>query len=535
MRKKIFIAAALGLLNVLSWGETTITQVAGSGILIKTIPPSAKVYIDGVERGYSPLSLSDVIPGIHKIKLTKDYYNNYEKEIVMQRDSRLEVSVDLQKLTGRLSIHVVRSPDSPPADLLPLEPVIFAGGRTQKGSELELKAGNQTIRVQAFGWEETSRTVDIKNDKNNAMEIVMRPSGFTLESFSPNIEIFNPKNINTRNNVKISYTVSAPGTGQFTIINDAGYTISESNLLHFNEKEQTFSWDGKDASGNILPDGLYFIKLTAWRLTYNESEERTQSSTACAVRLDTSTDISPLSMLSSQSGLLFAPINDLPHRNFFQIDGTVMGGKFLNGADAWETMMFAAAARWIPALTWEVTAAFNGEMDFSGSFTPGAFVGVKKIFTKSTFPVPRIGAAFSYGWVDGKSESGFGTKAGVQLSIPVSFELPSGSTKKLSFHLTPAILWTGSSGFPSEPIPRIIIQEGALFRAGSFSAGISAQSVIVIEDEENKVKNNYAHRVGVELKYFVPKSALAVGLLGGTFFGSGGFGGFAGLTLSFMN
>jgi hypothetical protein len=159
---------------------------------------------------------------------------------------------------------------------------------------------------------------------------------------------------------------------------------------------------------------------------------------------------------------------------------------------------------------------------------PGVSFGVKKILTRPASPAPRVAAAFSYGWTQDSPESGFGAKAGAQFSLPVSWEF----SKWFSLHLTPAVLWTGFSGYPAEPAPRFVIQEGVLFRAGFFAAGISAQSVLTPDGGAGRLP---AHRAGGEARFFIPDSGMIFGILAGTYFDTDTTGGFASLSFSFMN
>ncbi|GMO26900.1 MAG: hypothetical protein Ta2F_02470 [Termitinemataceae bacterium] len=76
--------------------ETQIVQVAGSGIIVKTIPSRSTVYVDGAKRGTTPLKMPQITSGVHTIKITKDFFTDYSVQVIVPQDGCLEISVDLE-------------------------------------------------------------------------------------------------------------------------------------------------------------------------------------------------------------------------------------------------------------------------------------------------------------------------------------------------------------------------------------------------------------------------------------------------------
>lgn len=92
---KFLVALVFLALAASVWGEIVVLQVAGTGIIVKTVPPSAKVYVDGAERGLTPLKLPKLRPGIHSLRIKKDYHEEFSRQIMVPADGCLEISVDL--------------------------------------------------------------------------------------------------------------------------------------------------------------------------------------------------------------------------------------------------------------------------------------------------------------------------------------------------------------------------------------------------------------------------------------------------------
>jgi flagellar basal-body rod modification protein FlgD len=59
-----------------------------------------------------------------------------------------------------------------------------------------------------------------------------------------------------------NYSVSQPATASISISNSAGQTVFTTSQA-VQPGAQTFTWNGRDSQGNVLPDGAYKIAITA--------------------------------------------------------------------------------------------------------------------------------------------------------------------------------------------------------------------------------------------------------------------------------
>jgi hypothetical protein len=95
---KIALIIIFSLLCLVCLGaETIIQQIDGRGVYVKTVPRGAKVFIDGIERGTSPLKIENIISGTHTILIKKDYYEDWERTISIAGGGRLFISIDLTR------------------------------------------------------------------------------------------------------------------------------------------------------------------------------------------------------------------------------------------------------------------------------------------------------------------------------------------------------------------------------------------------------------------------------------------------------
>ncbi|GMO27642.1 MAG: hypothetical protein Ta2B_08310 [Termitinemataceae bacterium] len=75
----------------------TILELEGDGFNIKTLPARAKVYIDGGYKGLTPLKITKIGIGVHIIKITKDFFDDYSVKVALPADSCIDITVNLVK------------------------------------------------------------------------------------------------------------------------------------------------------------------------------------------------------------------------------------------------------------------------------------------------------------------------------------------------------------------------------------------------------------------------------------------------------
>ena len=80
--------------------------VKGRGLLVRTRPAGARVYVDGIERGQTPLELPDLRSAYYSIRISKTGYEERELRVRVSDESRLELDIELWLLAGRLLLTV---------------------------------------------------------------------------------------------------------------------------------------------------------------------------------------------------------------------------------------------------------------------------------------------------------------------------------------------------------------------------------------------------------------------------------------------
>ena len=516
-RRSAFLCTVLAALLPLGAGaETRIVETAGSGILIESTPVRAKVFIDGIERGLTPLSLDGVLPGVHTFRAAKDWYNDWTAQVTVPARGRLEIFIDLSPATGTITVNITEEGGDFSGSAR-----IFLNGVETEGREFDAPPGWRTVKVSAFGRQDAQKSVFVVRNEELVLDFDLKRAAFELGSARINRSRLNPASGGAQGMLAVDFTVSAPGTGRFIVLNGNDDEVFSAPLGEFERTEQRFVWDGRDKNGNIPADGVYKVRIEAEGAGGTHGAAR--ASAQFEVRIDSSLDEGPLSLASGLAGLFLVPVSDTGAGGTFQVEAGMVLGKPPGESRGFDTLPFYAGVSFSPVDRWQLAAAVNIRPGRDAA-VPAAAGSVKREIRKQSGFLPGVAALVSYGWVKGGFISALGIKSGLQLNVPFSWRLG----RRLSLHVSPALLWTGRDGYPREPAPRVVVSGGMLCRFPLVSAGLSALTVIT---PAAGVKEFYRAALSGELRFTPPRSNLSIGLLAGGFFNGDDMGGYGGLSV----
>jgi hypothetical protein len=508
----------------------SVEEVEGRGLIVRSNPSRATVYINGIERGLTPFFFETIAPGEYGIRLIKDGYGERRIWVRVPENSRLEVTLNLEEVLGLLSLDIQRKAGSPPPEKLALRPEISVDGESKNGSFLSLPVGYRVVRVRAFGWEEAVQSVYIHKDFARRLKVEMQAAPFSMTGAELRRPRFNPANSGSLGTTEITFDVSAPGTGRIVIENQGGDTVFARDMAPFSTWSQSMVWNGRDGEGKPLPDGVYRVLALAESAPADGSmpvERRAE----LTLYIDSSLKIFPLSPAALVSGLFFSPLPDSIPRGSFQIDGSLLFGRPAAAGEAWAALPFAIALRFSPLDSLEMTAALNTSPYFDEKAVNTFGGGLKWAFLKpGTGAVPAAALALSYAWASAGTLSPFGTAVGFALSLPFSWRLG----EAFSLALSPGAFWTGDGGYPAETLPRLLLSAGLLFRRPVFTAGLSLQSRLLFAKTEQEDPGFGPLMAAAELRFFPPPSNVVFSLLGGGWTDRGKSGAFGGIGIGLI-
>ncbi len=291
----------------------------------------------------------------------------------------------------------------------------------------------------------------------------------------------------------------------------------QENLFPFNTWEQSFTWNGRDSSGNPVPEGFYtvsFEAVTPQKLTHNKTET---VAFEVGIKVDYSINIIPLSLSGGLSGLVFSPLPQTLTAGSFQIEGGIFAGNF-NDEKLFSVLPFEAGIRISPFNRVEISSVFNINPRFNSTEKTGWGVsGSAKynILSGSGFPL-AFAAGFSYTWASENGEAPLNPGKGIGIYAPLSLELES-----ISLALSPGVFWRGPSG----SVPELLLSAGVLYKGGRFFTGVSARAEIDFSEEQIIPKIH----AGAECRYNPLSSNMLFSCQFGIWTQNGQIGGYGGL------
>jgi len=149
--------------------------ILDSGILeVKTQPAGASVMVNGLERGKTPLKLSDIPKGRVAITLRKEGYKDVSRELTLKAGDVQNLNVTLEGIPGSLYLTSV-----------PEGARFYIDGSAQGKGPIELAnvaPGKYTVRAQMEGCADVEKTVYVGNGQSVRQE-------FRLESVLGRLEV----------------------------------------------------------------------------------------------------------------------------------------------------------------------------------------------------------------------------------------------------------------------------------------------------------------------------------------------------------
>ncbi|MDR1587221.1 MAG: PEGA domain-containing protein [Treponema sp.] len=543
---------SLAAQNVSDIVGDTFEETAGRGLSIRTRPNGVRVFINGAEQGRTPFSSDALRAGEYNIRLSKDGYRDRRFKIVVPDKSRLVVSIEMEEATGQVLLRVNRAEGSPSGDTLPLKPIFIAGGKETEEPVLTLVIGWKQVQVRAFGWEDASVMVFVREGRTTELNVTLRPEPFRLSGGTVSRRRFNPHNAGTLGSVEFRFEVSAPGSGSLTIRDQGGVTVYTVPLGPFSSRSQQISWNGRDRFGDVLEEGLYTARIEGRAFSGASGKEPPAAGDPdlpaglesegevldLQTGIDFSASIFPLSFSGGVPGLLFAPVPVVLPRGSFQIEASLLFGRLSLPEEsaragperAFSSLPFEGGFRFVPLDRLEIGAVVNSNTRFDGGAGWGFTGSAKYAFLGGAGSLPlNMAAAVSYSWAGEGGEAPLGTGRGGGLYLPLSLDLGF-----VSFLFSPGMRWAGMD----DPVPRLLLSAGALFQGPWFIAGVSLRPDFDFTNSGERAGMTPADRVrllgGAEFKFYPPPSNLVFSLSGGMWLRGGDAGVFGGAAVGIL-
>ena len=212
-------------------------------LLLRTEPAGANVYIDGKLAGVSPLQSGGLIPGTHRVQISKEAFETQEKEVIVKANERAEVSISLKRTTGALVIQT----DPPGAN-------VSIDGRRAGVSPYGgkgLTPGKHKVRVDKEGYETWEGEVTVIAEKDVEVPVALKLKGGELlvQSEPPGAKVYlTGKEIG---DTPIKVSGITPGVYELRVIK-GGYAPHEAQVKIVGGRSETVRVSLSKSVGSLL-------------------------------------------------------------------------------------------------------------------------------------------------------------------------------------------------------------------------------------------------------------------------------------------
>lgn len=149
-----------------------------AGLTVSTLPQGARVYVDGVFRGESDLTIPGLPAGAHTLRVERPGYARAERALTLEAGATRVEEFRLEVVRGTLSVQTQPGEVEVWAGnkrLLTTEP--GPDGFTSKPAALSLPPGRHALTLKARGYADLARTVAVEAGKTATLraQLVFKP------------------------------------------------------------------------------------------------------------------------------------------------------------------------------------------------------------------------------------------------------------------------------------------------------------------------------------------------------------------------
>ena len=139
-------------------------------IKVSSTPQDALVYLDGILKGTGSVTLVDVSPGYHSVRVTKTMYNDYVTDVRVSAGSTSYVTAVLPPVAGTIN-----------ASSNPAGAIVYFDGIVQGISPAtihEVSPGSHTVSFSKSGYKDESRTTTVSAGQTSEISVELKENGW---------------------------------------------------------------------------------------------------------------------------------------------------------------------------------------------------------------------------------------------------------------------------------------------------------------------------------------------------------------------
>lgn len=375
-----------------SWTDTESWR-----LVIETQPADAVIRVDGVRYAGNPVTISGTRDRWVRIEVSRAGNETWGESRLCQTGYSDSYLVTLPASRAWLELESDRPIQEVLVDYRPAVP---------ESGLIPASPGYRYLTVRSFGQKDLKTSLILTENTITSVHVEFAPAPFTVSAATFSRPLFRPGNTGSLGSTTLSFLASAPGDARLEIRDGADVLVASHDFESFSTWYQSWTWDGRDPSGAMLPDGTY-----PWVLTARDGAGTPSVVIRGTLRIDSTSLLRPRQGGNGLSGS--AGVADT-----LALDGGAMAlgfsGTFETAHDpdaALPALGFDAWYRMAPARGWECTMGALAGAEAGDSSAPVVLLygGVKLQLIRPGSAVP-----------------GFSLAAGLQGSVIPAWEgLPS--------------------------------------------------------------------------------------------------------------
>lgn len=428
------------------------------GLIIKTTPDDADIYINGKAFGKSPLATVDLGATTYTLEIRKSGYDTIKCRIQLRKHYTYTYNFVMQKTCGFIDVSNVPSGST-----------VYVDGVSHSSFPIEVSPGSHTVKVRKFGYQDFSESIYVENHATVGVRVSLITAPFELRNFRVSKKQINPDYKSSIGKITISFSVTNTGSALITINDRYGNTVWSYNFSSFSTWEQSVSWNGFGNDNEVIPDGEYTVNL--YSMDYSFSER---------IKVDRSLSYPLTAYTTSGSGIGTIPCAFSSGVNYTKLS-VAFGPECLMSDNSFKVSSFP--------VTGVMQFGFSKHFEMAGSFTIYPGMGASNISVraggsiKGTASMPIVSSLnlnfaglLNYNYCNNKSMSMVnGVLSGFKLGAAAGLEGKSlflGVSGEYNFNPDGNVMKTGAalSLLPVNNVRASIW--GALYNAEVVEAGV---------------------------------------------------------------
>lgn len=491
-----------------SFSSTTeTTNQDSSTLVIESNPRGASVYLNDSFSGTTPLTVDELTPGEYRVAVDANGYYRWVRWITVEEGQRITLEVELQRITGHLSLSIA-----------PSDARVSVDEESRSGRVIELPVGTHTLTVRKFGFETVTSRFTIRQNRTTSLSIELERAPFRIEELSPSRPVVNPQNPGRLGELDVRFRVSAPGTATFVVRNSEGQTLLRRQLGPFRTWDQSVAWRPVDETGQPLPEGEYELSIVG----SGTEEVSGEDSAAAFVRVSKEARIRYRALWSGLSGAMYSPTPEVLPAGSVQLSLAAAGHQ---GAAASGGELLRVPTQF----GLRIPIGARGELNATGTAylysdternRAQGGLGIKWQVLNRTDPLRLQSAVAARGTIHGPTAGGslsapdtLTNYAGASLGTPVLFGTgPISLTVMPELHFAPApVLYGGESDGSESWEMWGYLRGGALLDWGPLSGALSAALRTTPFSESLRI--DFPVALGAELHWLIPETLVELSFI----------------------